>query len=49
MIRGRGQRGWHGIAGMFGDDASDGVGATLAGVAAAFDAMLGFAPGVGAP
>ena len=32
---------------MFGDDASYGLGATLAGMPAAFDAMLGFASGVG--
>ena len=34
---------------MFGDDASYGLGATLAGMDAAFHAMLGFASRVGAP
>ena len=43
------QRGGRRIIGMFGDDASYGLGATLAGMPAAFDAMLGFASGVGTP
>ena len=43
------QRGWRGIAGMLGDDASDGLGTTLAGMPTAFDAMLGFASSVGVP
>ena len=43
------QRGGRRIIGMFGDNASYGLGATLAGMPAAFDAMLGFASGVGTP